>query len=75
MANANPEICDQELALDLAISQRLLPQIRGLFRTQAQKAFEEIEGILRNANAELTESIRVMDGIKDRESMSIAAAM
>jgi hypothetical protein len=67
LTNTDPSICDSEIAVDLAISQRILPLVRGLFRQPARDAFDKLEKSILDATIELPECERVLGEIRDRE--------
>jgi hypothetical protein len=65
IASMPPELGKPEQALDLQIAQRLLPQIRGMFRPVAREALDRVRKILENHSC--SESLRVLEEISDRE--------
>ncbi|MDD2867787.1 hypothetical protein [Neomegalonema sp.] len=46
VANAPPELCDLERAIDMQLLQRALPQIRNLYRPGAMEALKRLSGTL-----------------------------
>ena len=71
VASANG-LCDPSVALDLQISQRVLPQIRGLFRREARAALDDVARILERQAVEFPESERYLDQLRrDDQSGSL----
>ena len=60
LESASPEICSADEALDLQIAQRVLPQVRGLYRHDAKGALDQIERVLTRAAASFDESLPVL---------------
>jgi hypothetical protein len=60
VASAPPEICSADQALDLQIAQRLLPQIRGLFRPGAHAALEAVQKTLESHPTGFPESLQCL---------------
>ena len=48
----------------MQIAQRLVPQIRGLFRREAQEAVEELRSLLGGYGERYEESIRALDELR-----------
>ena len=67
LSNANPNICSPVQAFDLAVSQRVLSLIRGLFRQSARDSFDALEKVITAANLELPECELVLSDIRERE--------
>src|SRR5690242_7104949 len=68
ISTAHPDICDHDLLVDQAISQRLLPLIgRNLFRAGAKKAFENIEKIIENSDLNLRDSRTLVSELKESD--------
>jgi hypothetical protein len=67
LTNSNPSICSPDQAFDLAISQRVLSLVRGLFRQSARDAFDQLERAILDSNLELPECERVLGEIRERE--------
>ena len=61
LASTPPELAAPEKALDMQITQRLLPQIRGLFRHTAQEALEKLRTLLARYGDRYSGSLRALD--------------
>ena len=61
------ELCPPARALNLQIAQRLLPQVRGLFRVEAREALEGIESILVRRPDDFSESLHTLHEIRRGE--------
>ncbi len=72
IANAPGELCSPQEALDLQVAQRLLPRIRGLFKTGAQQHFDKLRLIL-EARGGFSESLAVMREIAEEGLVNITA--
>ena len=71
VASANG-LCEPSVALDLQISQRVLPQIRGLFRREARAALDDVAQILERQTVEFPESERYLEQLRrDDQSGSL----
>jgi hypothetical protein len=64
IANAPVELCSPIQALDLQIAQRILPRVRGLYRSGAQESFEQVRRIL-DEHGDFPESSYVMHQIAE----------
>lgn len=64
LASSPAELLTPIQALDLQISQRLLPQIRGLFRREAQDAFETVVSLLEKHDATFSESLQALEELR-----------
>lgn len=62
------EVASADIAVDLQIAQRVLPQVRGLFRPGAREAAEKIRSVLDGHTLKFEESIRFLDEIRRTES-------
>ena len=67
LASAPRDLLTPDEALDLQITQRLLPQIRGLFRSEARQAVEALLALLRKRGDRYAESIRVLEELSGGE--------
>ena len=67
IASVPASLGSADMAIDLQIAQRILPQIRGLFRPGAREALESIRKTLENHPIELSESLRVLEHIGENE--------
>jgi hypothetical protein len=67
IAAANPELCSVAEAVDLQIAQRLLPQVRGLFRSEANKSLEAIAALLSKQRHSFQESMQAVDDLRREE--------
>lgn len=67
IASVPASLGSADMAIDLQIAQRVLPQIRGLFRPGAREALESIRKTLENHPIELSESLRVLEHISENE--------
>lgn len=54
-------------ALDMQIAQRVVPQIKGLFRREAQRALEQLEKSLDRHDAQFTRSRRLIRHLREGE--------
>jgi len=61
------ELCSTGTAFDLVIAQRVLPHVRGLFRSSLRSAFESLSEKILGANLELPESERILSEVRERE--------
>lgn len=57
-------LCSPEVALDLQVSQRILPQVRGLFRREAREALDQLEQILSQQSFDFVESRRHLQQLR-----------
>lgn len=71
IGNAPSTICTPIQALDLQIAQRLMPQVRGLFRPEARKAIEAVTKILEARGNDFPEALRALDEAKRSEGPGI----
>jgi hypothetical protein len=60
LGSAEPDICSPDEALDLQIAQRVLPQIRGLYRREAKGALDQIDQILTRAPGTFENSLTAL---------------
>ena len=67
LASAPKELLTADEALDLQITQRLLPQIRGLFRPEARQAVETLLALLRKRGDRYAESVRALEELSTAE--------
>jgi hypothetical protein len=67
VASAPPEICTPDAALDLQIAQRLLPQIRGLFRPGAHAALEGVQKTLESHPSGFPESLQCLAELRSSD--------
>lgn len=63
LASAPPDLLTPDEALDLQITQRLLPQIRGLFRPEARQAADKLLELLRARGERYAESVRTLEDL------------
>ena len=61
LASAPRDLLTPDDALDLQITQRLLPQIRGLFRSEARQAVDALLALLRKRGDRYAESVRALE--------------
>ena len=66
------ELCSSGTAFDLVIAQRVLPHVRGLFRSSLRSAFESLSEKILAANLELPESERILSEVREREDSGAA---
>lgn len=64
LASAPRELVTPVQALDLQITQRLLPQIRGLFRREAQEAVESLVALLEKHEESFTEALQGLEELR-----------
>lgn len=57
-------LCAMEDAIDLQISMRVLPQVRGLLRRTARDAVVHVRSVLEKASSPMRESLRVLNQIE-----------
>jgi len=67
IASVPPQLGSPEQALDLQIAQRILPQMRGLFRPGAREAMDGIRKTLENHRFTFPESLRVLEDVRNSE--------
>lgn len=67
VASAPSEICSPAEALDLQFAQRLLPQIRSVFRREAREAVDAIAKVLEAHGADFPESLGTLQDLRDSE--------
>jgi hypothetical protein len=65
VGSAPAEVCKPEQALDLQIAQRVLPQVRNLFRPGAQEAVEEVKKTLEAHPFGFPESLRWLGEMRE----------
>jgi hypothetical protein len=68
IANTPRQLCSSEQALDFQIAQRVLPQVRGLFRPLAREAFERLKNCLEKDGTRFPESLRVLAEVERLEA-------
>lgn len=64
IGSAPPEVCKPEEALDLQIAQRVLPQVRNLFRPGAQEALDALKKTLETQPAGFPESLHWLEDVR-----------
>jgi hypothetical protein len=64
------ELSEPTEAIDFQIAQRLLPQVRGLFRTKARQAIDQIRGVLERSENRFPESLRILGIIHEGDSFA-----
>jgi hypothetical protein len=69
---ATVELCSAETALDLIVSQRVLPLIRGVFRPAARNALDVLASKVSNSSFNLPESERVLNEVREREDAGVS---
>jgi hypothetical protein len=67
VGSAPPEVCKPEQALDLQIAQRVLPQVRNLFRPGAQEALDAIKKTLESHPLGFPESLQSLEEMADSD--------
>jgi hypothetical protein len=67
VGSAPPDVCKPEQALDLQIAQRVLPQVRNLFRPGAQEALEEVKKVLEAHPSGFPESLQWLEEMRDSD--------
>jgi len=67
VGNAPTDVCKPEQALDLQIAQRVLPQVRNLFRAGAQEALEDIKKTLEAHPFGFPESLQWLEEMRDSD--------
>jgi hypothetical protein len=67
VGSAPPDVLKPEQALDLQIAQRVLPQVRNLFRPGAQEALEAIKKILESHPSGFPESFQWLEEMRDSD--------
>ena len=72
LASAPPEMLTPEEAFDMQITQRLLPQIRGLFRQAAQDAVDEIRSLLGSHGDLYPRSLRALDALRTTDDPGLS---
>lgn len=70
VASANG-LCTPDEALDLQISQRVLPQVRGLFRPDARNALTRLRQALEAQPVAYMESMRFLDQLEQGEATNL----
>ncbi len=68
VASAPAELCSPAKALDLQIAQRLLPQVRGVFGSEASEALDRLESLLEKRGPDFSESLYTLGEIRRIES-------
>lgn len=63
IASFPPTLGQADKAIDLQIAQRVLPQIRGLFRPGAREALDSVNKVLDDYSIDFSESLRVLEDI------------
>jgi hypothetical protein len=67
VGSAPPDVCKPEQALDLQIAQRVLPQVRNLFRAGAQEALEDVKKTLEAHPFGFPESLQWLEEMRASE--------
>ena len=67
LASTPGELATPEEALDMQLTQRLLPQIRGLFRQTAQDALEDLRTLLAGHGQRYSGALGALDELRDAE--------
>ena len=67
LASAPRELATPEEALDMQLTQRLLPQIRGLFRRTVQDALEDLRTLLAGYGQRYSGALGALDELRDAE--------
>jgi hypothetical protein len=73
IASLPPALGSPDTAIDLQIAQRVLPQIRGLFRPGARKSLESIRKSLEDHPIDFSESLRVLEHVSESEYPGLLA--
>jgi hypothetical protein len=60
---SSQDLCSVEDAFDMQLRQRVLSQIRGLFRPEARKALESIRGVLSDHGSAFAGALRMLERI------------
>ena len=60
-------LCTPEAALDLQVAQRILPQVKGLFRQEARTALGKVAAILGQNEQAFEHSLRIVREMQDTE--------
>jgi hypothetical protein len=69
LGNVPPSICSPAEVLDLQIAQRVLPQMRNLFRPGAKEGLKAFRRALEAAPIDFPESLTVLQEVEDREAV------
>jgi hypothetical protein len=67
VGSAPPDVCRPEQALDLQIAQRVLPQVRNLFRPGAQEALQAIKKTLEAHPSGFPESLQWLEEMAESD--------
>ena len=67
LGNVPPFVCTTDEALDLQIAQRVLPQVRNLFRPGAREALKALRRVLEATPGAFPESLDMLGEIEGRE--------
>jgi hypothetical protein len=67
VGSAPPDVLKPEQALDLQIAQRVLPQVRNLFRPGAHEALEVVKKILEGHPSGFPESLQWLEEMRDSD--------
>ena len=67
LASAPRELITPEEALDMQITQRLLPQVRGLFKQSARDALEDLRTLLDRHGKRYGNALRALDELCDTD--------
>jgi hypothetical protein len=67
VGSAPPDVCKPEQALDLQIAQRVMPQVRNLFRAGAQEALDAIKKTLEAHPFGFPESLRSLEEMSNSD--------
>jgi hypothetical protein len=68
LGNTPLSVCSMADALDLQIAQRVLPQVRNLFRPGAREALKAFRRVLESAPFDFAESLVVLEEVEVREA-------
>jgi hypothetical protein len=67
VGSAPPDVLKPEQALDVQIAQRVLPQVRNLFRPGAQEELKAVKKILEAHPSGFPESLQLLDEMRDSD--------
>lgn len=67
-------LCSPEIVLDLQVAQRILPQVKGLFRQEARTALGKVATILGRNESAFEHSLRLIREMQDSEDAMDPAA-
>lgn len=67
VSSAPASLCSPEEALDMQLAQRVVPQVKGLFRADARRALDRIVEVIGRERHEFARTMRMIAQLRDRD--------